>query len=170
MRIATVIGVIAIALGLLAFLLPGLVSNLPGNAPLVLFGLGAVVLGVGYATNALEEGTWADLPPVEAGYSVPTPGSSFDDAIAIGNERAVRERLRTLAIEVLMETGASRVEANDRIDRGSWTDDLVASAFLARKRLPLSARIRAYLSPKPALELYADRAVAAIETLREDRR
>lgn len=70
------------------------------------------------------------------------PGTKFDATVDAwrgvalwlrpGRQRRIRERLYEAAVEALTRTkGCSRKEARQMVERGTWTDDRDAAAFLA---------------------------------------
>lgn len=81
---------------------------------------------------------------------------------------AVRERLRAAATASVRRapTGPDdRETAREAVERGAWTDDPVAAAFLAGAggpAQPLGARLRGWLRPDTAFERRVERTVSAI--------
>jgi hypothetical protein len=89
-------------------------------------------------------------------------GAEFDETLAriermsstelqrSGAPEDVRQRLREAAIAVTARReGIDREAAASRVDRGEWTDDPVAAAFLGSPRAPPAVRWREALSATP---------------------
>lgn len=122
----------------------------------------------------------ATPPTPESPSAVPTPGDSLDAFIEgdmgvrelLGAERgtAVKDRLRTAAIRSVMRTTrVDRETARQRVERGEWTDDPTARAYLAAQgSVPLRTRAVAMFRGQSAGQYGASRAAAAISRL-EDR-
>jgi hypothetical protein len=119
--------------------------ELAGNDYLLLAALGGVGLLLAGAmlvsgrSGNLEQ---TEMPDPERPVDVPTPGDEFDAQIrrtrfklpVVGRSvrRDVERRLRTAAVDATLYTaGCSRVEAERRVENGSWTDDTAAAAFLS---------------------------------------
>lgn len=83
-----------------------------------------------------------------------------DDAVG-----ALREPLREAAIAVVASReGVDRETAAARVERGEWTDDPVAAAFLSSSvRAPPSVRWREYWSTTPRAASRARRTAAVLE-------
>ena len=77
----------------------------------------------------------------------------------------VREALRSLAVDVVARTdGCSRERALERVDRGEWTDDPVAAAYVAADvGAPPGRRLRAWIWPRATTVRRVERTVAALE-------
>lgn len=183
-RIRTVVGAVgllgaAVALGLvvapesLSSIQPVAVLTdvLPAGKPdLLLLGLGAVV-GLGAVTIAYSvsgdgrAGPLVDRPPEAVNARTPSrPGRAFDRQLAGEDEPDVREPLRAAAIETLVRhTGADPTDASEAVDRGAWTDDRVAAAFLGAPSQSLGARLRRWLDPDGERRRRVERTIAAIE-------
>lgn len=168
-RPLAILGGLAFAVGLLAIVAPSAAAAIPievlvavlGNdyvlvaisavpAVLVVF----VVLGTRVVTG-LDQAT---PPDPETVHDVPSLGAEFDDLVSpgglgwvlgSGQERVIREQLRTAAIAtVVREANCTREEAQRLVDRGEWTDDATAADLLATPEggAPLSVS-----SPDPGL-------------------
>ncbi len=118
-----------------------------GSEYLLAAGIGVATLAVGLAAflAGRDAATQTRTPDPERPVPVPAPGEPFDEAAGdwrcllplVGRERraSVRERLRRTAIDVVaVAEDCDRETATDRVDRGTWTDDDVAAAFLAGTR------------------------------------
>lgn len=138
--------------------------------------LGALVLVGSRASVRVRE-----LPAVEQPAPAPTAGAPFDDRVGrwrnslpiVGESTrtAVRSRLQTAAIRVLVgERGHREPAARAAVETGTWTDDRVASRFLADEADSVLASTwgRAVRSAEPPLAYRARRTIAAIAALYED--
>lgn len=102
-------------------------------------------------------GTLRTNPPEEAD-TTPVVGASFDDRVetvvdATGRSKtdSIRTELRSLTADALVTVdGLSPEEAQTRLDDGTWTDDIVAAAYLADREATLSLRHRLLAWLRPA--------------------
>ncbi|QIO24147.1 hypothetical protein [Haloarcula sp. JP-L23] len=121
----------------------------------ILGGVGVGVLGWMVVRRAREHVTQADPPEPETVRDAPPPGDEFDRLVEgiptlsarDGSEDAeqLRQRLRDAVVATMMrEEGLSRERANERVEKGAWTDDPVAARFLdeTARGPPLSERAR----------------------------
>lgn len=148
--------------------------------PTVLASLGVVVALVGAAVTAgaAPGGTEPTRSPDAArGPDEDLLGAEFDATLArvetmSGTElrhadapAALRERLREAAVAlVASRRGIDRETAADVVERGEWTDDPAAAAFLsASLQAPPSVRWRERWSTTPRAVSRARRTVAALE-------
>ncbi len=91
--------------------------------------------------------------------------------------RALRDLFRDLAADAYADDSPTGPQATDSdaqqaIERGAWTDDAVAAAFLASDEGPtpsLLSRIRLWLSPERERERRIEATITAIERLQEER-
>lgn len=177
------------AVGVAAFLIGVLTAVVPGAAALVPVGAAVAALGSGYAlvaafgvaalvvvlsvlaVRALLGIDQADPPVPERAAPAPYPGAAIDEALQSkaaawlesDRRRAVRARLRETVVGALArETDCSREEAKDRVDRGAWTDDDAAAAFLAGGAAGLGDRLTGTLSGAPPEREAARRAAEEI--------
>lgn len=83
----------------------------------------------------------------------------------------IQDRLTENAVRVVRTSmGSDRATASQRVERGTWTDDPVAAAFLSPRRgQPLGERLRGALDPGRAFKRRVDRTIAAIEALEDHR-
>lgn len=151
----TILGGLAFAIGLLTIVAPAVTAAIPIEVIVALLGndylLVAVLAGVAIfvVLTALGARVVTGLdqttpPDPEEVHSVPSFGAEFDELVSRGGLRAllvteqqreVRSRLRAAAIATVMrESNCTRSEARERVDRGTWTDDPEAAAFLATSR------------------------------------
>ncbi|UPV72915.1 hypothetical protein M0R89_10175 [Halorussus limi] len=147
--ILTVVGVVAVAVGLLMMFVPGFAAAIgTGYAAVTIVGLLALVqaLRVGRARMATElrAAETADVETVEA---MPTPGDEFDRTVAelrsgprrvLIRERAdLRDALENAAVTAVADReNCSREQARERVETGAWTDDPHAAAFLGGADAP----------------------------------
>lgn len=143
----TVLGLLVLGFGFAALLVPGIAAAIPLESDLLLFiGALAIVVGVQMAIRSFRADRSDAEPPVpETSVALPVPGSKFDEQLAdldskvlhdqdyqqwILEREAVRERLRSLAVDTLVaQYGVSEDEAETAIDDGTWTEDRHAMAF-----------------------------------------
>lgn len=103
-------------------------------------------------------------------------GAEFDAALArvetmssvelrTAEPPEVRERIREAAVALVASRGGlDRETAAGRIERGEWTDDPVAAAFLSESvRAPAAVRWRERLSTTPRVVSRARRTVETLE-------
>ena len=147
--ILTVVGVVAVALGLLMAFVPGFAAAIgTGYAAVTAVGLLALVQGlrVARARQATEVDA-AETPDVETVESVPTPGDEFDRTVAElrSGPRRVLIRERSDLRETLEEAAVTAVADRDnctperaraRIADGTWTEDVHAATFLGGDDAP----------------------------------
>ena len=156
MRPLAVVGVAAVAVGLLAALNRGIASAIsPTSAVVTLIGVLGVVQGVRYA-NARRDRRRLLTDPGEPERRAPAavPGSDLDERIArvaspepggYRNRRDLRDRVREVAVEaVARDRNCPREAAAAAVDDGTWTDDPAAAAFFdTRSAYPLRLRLSA---------------------------
>ncbi|NHN57691.1 MULTISPECIES: hypothetical protein [Halorussus] len=147
--ILTVVGVVAVALGLLMAFVPGFAAAVgTGYAAVTAVGLLALVQGLRVArARQAAEVEAAETPDVETVESVPTPGEEFDRTVAelrsgprrmLVRERSdLRDTLREAAVTAVADRdNCSPERARERIAAGTWTDDPHAAAFLGGDDAP----------------------------------
>jgi hypothetical protein len=84
----------------------------------------------------------------------------------------IRRRLREILVESHRHARGGRAAATEYVDRGAWTDDRYAAAFLttaAAVDYPWYHRLYAWLYPERAYERRVERALAAVEAACADR-
>lgn len=143
---------------------------------LIVAALGVVSVLVAAALLVSGRGTkmhQTEMPTVERPVPVAAAGEPFDETIGgwrfllpvVGTSirEDVRERLRSTAVlAVAADEGIARVEARRRVDQGHWTDDRVATEFLAGTRTGLGDWIVALAHGETGPEYRARRTVEAI--------
>lgn len=178
------LGAVGVGLGILFVVQPGLAAVLPlPRLTLVVIALLAAVEGIrSVQTRRRTEIDGATPPDPEIGIDTDAPGDDFDTRIARLSSRRgwiggdfdrVQSRLRTAAIGVVASRhGIPRREARDRVERGTWTDDPVAAAFLGGENVddpPLGDRLKMMLGSTPRFQHYAFRTADAITATWEER-
>lgn len=172
------VGTAAVVAGLAVALRPSLAAGLaPTYLVVTLVGVLALVQAAG-ATLARFRGErrQADLPEVERRRVFPAPGAEFDETLASLPRRLgrsadhhrleIRTRLREVTEETLVRYGGlSPEEAAERVEAGTWTDDVRAVSFFApgaERGIPLTERVRDALGAERA---FARRARAVVVAL-----
>lgn len=180
-RPASILGAVAVLIGLAVVFARGLASGItPEWALVVLVGALAVLQGLRFAQSRrrteLRETETADP---ERRYDAPTPGDDVESSLAIAKRwsragrakrQKLRERLTNAAVRAVMdESGCTATEARQRIQRGTWTDDRVAAAFLSPDvTLPTRSRARLLVRSRSPFSQYGHsfaRTVAVVEGL-----
>ncbi|KAB7515842.1 hypothetical protein DM867_01480 [Halosegnis rubeus] len=143
MRRLLAVGVVVVAVGLVATVAPGVADFVPADGLSSLVGFLAVLGVIGGVTRrARADPDTPDLPTLET-VAVEPPGSQFDEQVktaATGetrragkDETAVRTRLREAAVQMLVREGHSESAANEQLRAGTWTDDPEAASFFVPK-------------------------------------
>lgn len=117
----------------------------------------------------------------ESNRDVPVAG--YDIAVEVGEEdwtesvagptpKSVKDSLRDVLLEVYRPDfdGQSAVEVY--LDRGEWTNDRYAAAFLSMSQdidYPLHHRISAWLYPERARDIRVRRSLRAVESVADER-
>ena len=156
MRPLAVVGVAAVALGVLAALDRGVASAIsPTSAVVTLLGVLGMLQGVRYA-NARRDRRRMPADPGEPERRAPAavPGADLDERIArvvspapggYRDRRDLRDRAREIAVDaVARDRNCAREAAAAAVDDGTWTDDAAAAAFFdTRTAYPLRVRLSA---------------------------
>lgn len=170
---------------------PAELAELAGAVPterlVLLLGGGAALYGI-WRTWAISRVPYGTSPLVERepervhGSPVVGAGAGFDsllDRTDAGRERTDREQARRdvhgelaeMAVRLRMEaTGVDRTTAEAAVDRGEWTDDARAAAFLGGPDAPAppwTVRLRDWLSAEDVFARRVDHAVGALEAAYE---
>lgn len=166
------VGTLSTAVGAGLLLVPSAGGRV---GPLVLVGVVVGTLALAGSAGVSRLSTPRErLDPPRSGdeTDAAVPGDEFDRRLASlsthssrdADERAaVRERLRTLAIErIVSENECSRAAARERIDDGTWTDDPVAAALFTGERPSLAAQLRALAGGKSPFGRRAERVVEVL--------
>lgn len=178
------VGSASFALGLLGVFAPSAVRGLPVDAAVArlgndyflvaAFGVAALVVVIAVLIARGVSGVDQATPPEpERVQGAERAGERFEAVVSDASPRVwllsdrpdeVRERLRNCAVEAETRVGnCAREGARRRVERGTWTDDERAAAFLADGRAPgLSARLVAAVSGESSYQRDARRTAAAI--------
>ncbi len=174
-RLASLLGVATLGLGLVAMVVPVVVPFGPG--PVLVWSVGGLVLL--QALRVVGDRRRSDpdeavTPDPERPTATPPPGEDLDavlegflDTRGVTFHRGrAREGLRSAAVAVLTRYGTySEVEAEAALDVGSWTDDRVAAAFLGEGNVPpspLLTRVRNRFRSESPMERVVRHTVDAI--------
>jgi len=143
-----------------------------GGHPPILFVIAAVILFGGIFRAAdIRFATREKMRPgdVTTGYAVPTPGEVYAEYDA----ESIQTELREFAIEAVETTAnCRRSEAEERVERGTWTDDDLVAAYLADGEVSVSfrQRVQCRLTGTDPRETIRQRTLAAIEARRSGER
>lgn len=167
-------GVVALGAGLAALAAPGVLGFGLPRAVVTLVGILALVqtLRVARARYRVDRRV-ATTPDPEVPSAAPTPGDDFGDVLDQFLDtryvfRATRARagLEAAAVAVLTQFGGRAEEdARELLERGLWTDDPYAVAFLggdAVSEPALSTRFRSLLTPESTYRRDVRRTIDAI--------
>ena len=171
-RVLVAVALLAFAVGVGSIVAPGTFGLGIDRYAVIVLGL----LALGQTVRLVQarrrgrreraETATPELPP-----SIESPGEDLDAVLSAFGRSGVRaashrrEQLRGVAREVLARYGDDREATPDeRIDRGTWTDDPVAAAFLAEDAEPVSLRrrLRARVAGESSYWQGIDHTVAAI--------
>lgn len=169
-RLPILAAVLALGLGIAAVVAPGRFAlGLDRSAVLVVGVLALLQAARVIQARRQAEFRRAVTPDAELPAAAPPPGADLHDALSAFTDarrlsRApVRAGLRAAAGTVLARyEGLSAGDATRRLDRGTWTDDPYAAAFLGDTGLPFAGRIRTFLSRESPTERGVRRTVDAI--------
>ncbi|GAB6879098.1 hypothetical protein JCM17823_13720 [Halorubrum gandharaense] len=178
MRYTTAFGALAVLAGFILLLDAGLAAAVDLSAVTVtLVGALAAVQGIRYAAarRGIEPNTLTVGTP-ERRITSPVPGDDADTQLARSTAGGrshyelrgrLRGRVRAVAVaEVAGARNCSPSRAADLVDRGAWTDDPVAAAFLADDlSYPARVRFRARLFGESLFERGFGAATAAVGRL-----
>ncbi|MFP8957929.1 hypothetical protein ACLI4Y_14480 [Natrialbaceae archaeon A-CW3] len=181
--VVLIAGVAAIGLGLASIVGAEVVfvTQYEGLA-LALFALSTCLVGALRWKARLETPPTRHSPPtVERSQPLPAPGDELDGdlelTVGVGHRdrdrhrRAVSDRLEWLVIATLCRTrGWSEADGRRALERGTWTDDPVASAFFTdergwRYRLAMAVEHRQFVLIEPDLRLEASHVIEVLETI-----
>ncbi len=174
-RIALVVGLVGVALGIAAVAGVTVLPPPPERPVVTLVGAGLVLGGAAVGARRLvTDIDQADPPVVERRGDVTVPGASLDDEIATAvrgefEERAaarrrIGDRLRETAGATLV--AAERIpaeEASDRVDAGEWPGADALSGFAVERTGQATVdRIRSAAGRGSSVRRQVDRAVTAL--------
>lgn len=180
------IGIAATGLGLVFAFRPDLAASLSlPQLSIAFLGLLALVQGARSVQTRRQSTIQGAVPnDTEERIETPRPGDDFDERVASiatkqrygyagGEARRIRERLRDAATTaVVARDGVNRATAEERVLRGTWTDDPVAGSFLGGDHVPdppLRIRLRARFGMTPYYEVFATRTADAVAEAWGDR-
>ncbi|MFB6218782.1 MAG: hypothetical protein ABEH77_06330, partial [Halobacteriaceae archaeon] len=163
----------AALLGLAIAVAPGLAPFSAGQiAVWALAGLGGVLALVALQSRRLTTFQAATTPVTDQRVAFRRPGIELDRLIARGfsgtdvdavrNREQFRERLRPVAVGVVMRReNVSRERAEELLDTGEWTDNRFAARYFAGPsvEIPLSTRLRYRARGESMRAVYARHAV-----------
>lgn len=145
-RVASVVGVLALGLGVLVSVTPGVVPVSVDDLLISTIGVLALVQAMRVIQTRrhgdLDE---AEMPDPERPIATPSPGDDLEAVLDqfLGRRRLfyrrtrVREGLEAVAIAVLTRYGGyAEPEARERLETGRWTDDVHAASFLGGEAAP----------------------------------
>lgn len=145
-RIASIVGVTCLGLGLLVSVSPGRVVVSSDRTLVPAIGIVALLQAVRVVrkrrTAGLDE---AATPDPELPVETPPPGGDFESALEqfhhmrgiFSHRIGIREGLQSAAVTVLTQFGGySEAEAEAQVEAGTWTDDEYAAAFLGGADVP----------------------------------
>ena len=174
----TLVGVVAVALGVLMVIQPGLATGIgTGYVAVTVVGALALVQGIRVArARKAAELQAAETPDVETVETVPTPGDDFDREVAglrtgprrtlIRKRAELQEALEATAVRAVADReNCSREAARDAVAVGTWTDDLHAASFLGGDEAPsppLLDRIRIAASGRSSRQFRVRRTADAV--------
>lgn len=180
-RLSAAIGIAALGAGAVGIVSPETLPLSPGRVVLSLIG----VLALFRALRAIQRRRNSSLdeattPEPERAAPTPTPGDDFESVLAeftgrrrtFGRLRRV-EGLSAAAIAVLVRFGGyTESEARERLEAGTWTDDVYAASYLGggdAPSVPLRARLRDSLRPASSTRRRVRRTVDAIAAVADGR-
>jgi hypothetical protein len=151
-RILTLVGLLAVGLGVLMVFQPGFAAAIGTDySAVTVVGLLALVQGLRIArARKASELQAAETPEVETVETMPTPGDDFDREVAelrtdlrrsvIRKQANFRETLEAAAVTAVADReNCSRDQARELIEAGTWTEDAHAAAFLGGADAPSPA-------------------------------
>ena len=170
-----VVGAAAVAVGLVAAV--GVVAVPLPSMLVPVVGLVAVLVAARAARAGLGPTDAPVLPAPERRHAATVPGDEFDETLAsasrhgriggVTDRDAVRDRLRTVAVEVLTRyDGDTPERARRRLAEGTWTDDPRAAAFFGSEVDPSASvldRVRFVATSDSQFRRQAVHAVAALD-------
>ncbi|WP_128904323.1 DUF7269 family protein [Halorubrum amylolyticum] len=178
MRPIALVGVAAVAVGLVAAVDRGIAAALdPSAAVVTLIGVLGAAQGVRYAGGRRgRDRRAADPGDPERRVPATVPGTALDDRIARAvtssrrghsSRRELRDRVRSVVVAAVeRDRNCAAAAAATAVDAGSWTDGPTAAAFLASgEPYPLRVRLRAAVRGRPRYVYGLRAALDAIERL-----
>lgn len=140
-RLALIVGVTCLALGLLVSVSPGRIVVSSDGRLVSAIGVVALIQAVRVARRRRNAGLdEAATPDPELPVETPPPGGDFESALEqfhhmrgiFSHRIGIRDGLQSAAVTVLTQFGGySEAEAEAQVEAGTWTDDVYAAAFLS---------------------------------------
>lgn len=171
-RVALAAGAAACAYGLVVLVVPAAAVPVPLSTPVVaaagVFALAAA--GVGLVRRLRRSRPLPD-PPGRDGY--PAPGDGWRERLATtsaaddDDRRALRADLADAAVDALAARGTPPEAARERVERGTWTDDPLAAAYLRGDPPAFAERLRALAGGPAPFRRRARRTMTAVADARE---
>ena len=177
-RLSSLIGIVALGAGIVAIVAPGTIPLRPDRVIVSLIGVLALVQALRVVKRrrggTLDE---AKTPEPERSITTPQPGEDFESLLSqlLDKRRVyphlknVREGLSTAAVAVLTRFGGdTESKAKERVEAGTWTDDIYAASFLGGEdapRVPLRRQLRDKLARESLTQRKLRHTVAAIEAV-----
>jgi uncharacterized repeat protein (TIGR01451 family) len=179
-QLALLVGIVTLAVGAVALVVPGVVPLRPDRAVVTVIGVLALVQVFRIIQRrrhgAIDEARTHDP---ERRATVPPPGRNIDDVLrgflksyrTYPSSRRTREGLAAVATTVLARfEGFTESDAAEQVNAGTWTDDGYAASFLGGVDVPdppLRTRIRDRLRGRSATRRRVRRTVDAIVAIVE---
>jgi len=171
-RVATAVGVLAVATGFGVAALPGLAPAVT-ETTLAAIAVAAVAFVAGLHAASVRARRSARAPFRPGEWATPTPPPESDLVAALDDitgvpgpvetqaRATVYVEVRALATETLERVeGCSPASARRRLNTGEWTDDPVAAAFFTDPAPTLTDRLRGWVTARPT---FARRAIHALD-------
>lgn len=115
----------------------------------------------------------------ESNRDVPVAGSEIGvelveetKSLPSPSPKSARDSLRNVLLEVYRSDFETQSDVEDYVDRGEWTNDRYAAAFLSTSKdidYPLHHRIIAWLYPQRARDIRVSRSLRAVESVADER-
>jgi uncharacterized repeat protein (TIGR01451 family) len=174
-RLLPLIGIVALGVGIVAIVAPGIVPLSPDRIIVSLIGVLALVQALRIIQRrregSLDE---AETPEPERTITTPQPGEDFESVLGqfldrqrvYAHVKRIREGLSVATVAVLTRFGGyTESEAKERVKAGTWTDDIYAASFLGGEdapRIPLRTRLRDKFAPESLTQRKVRHTVDAI--------
>lgn len=148
--------------------MPRLVAGLTTSTIVVaVLGLVAFLLGFVRLQRRAHTNRVLEMPQPERTTALTVPGSGFDRKL---RELApeTRDRVKSAAVALLSQNvGSDDSAVRQRIERGTWTEDEEAVAFLSSKGQRRFRGVRSWLGGDPTVVHEARAAVSALSRIQE---
>ncbi|WP_435146771.1 DUF7269 family protein [Halobaculum sp. P14] len=171
-RALLAVGVVGCAYGLVAVAVPAAAVPLPLSTPVVA-AVGLAAFAAAAVGGMRRVRRPRPLPVGDGPEPYPAPGDDWRARLAATSaadedaQRALRDDLAASAVAALAARGTPPETARDRVERGVWTDDPLAAAYLRGDPPSLAERIRAVFGGDAPFRRRARRTMAAVAAIRE---